>query len=290
MIADADIRSADPAAVIKQYEPYIQKLANRYIPTLSNTGAVDMDDLIQVGRIAVAEAQRKYNPETGSFINFLYYCIRSAMRSALGFDHQTGEPPEILVYLDEPLTEDTDATRLDMVPDTALNAEEKRIEQDTHDETAEAVRAAVDRLKSDRQREVIRRVWLDGQERETAAADMEINYKALCSLDREARSRLRRDHELKQYAMPFFHVGVNRFRSTWTSATEAAVLWREDHLPGYLSSDDDKRQQTRWTAKQGQSYITNLRRQLAALNATTEATGSQDPEDVQTSICTETGT
>ena len=59
MIEDRDIPGADPAQVIEQYEPYLQKLANRYIPALAQTGAVGMDDLVQVGRIAVTEAQRK---------------------------------------------------------------------------------------------------------------------------------------------------------------------------------------------------------------------------------------
>ena len=83
MIADRDIPGAEPAAVIEQYEPYLQKLANRYAPVLSRTGAVGMDDLIQVGRIAITDAQQKYNPERGSFLNFLFYIVRRAMRQAL---------------------------------------------------------------------------------------------------------------------------------------------------------------------------------------------------------------
>ena len=231
MILDKQVPTADPGELIIQYTPLIYKIERRYHELLDRSGAIDQDDLLQAGRLAICSAQKTYDPDGGaSFLSYSINRIRSYMRRVLGFKAD-GTLPEYMTYLDEPLAEDSDETRLDFVPDTALTAEERIVEQDGRQETIDAVRAAVEQMKSDKQREAVTRIWLDGQDTETAAAAMGIRKTALYSLDRAARSSLRRDYQLKQYAMPYFHVGVNRFRSTWTSATEAAVIWRDEHLP-----------------------------------------------------------
>lgn len=229
MIEDRDIPGADPAAVIEQYEPYLQKLANRYIPALSLTGAVDMDDLVQVGRIAAVEAQQKYRPEDGSFMNCLFYYVRKAMRCALGFNNQTGESPAALVYLDQPLSTETETTLGEILTDPgAVPLDEPIEEEETRRETSEQIRAALDRMKSDKQREVITRVYINGQDRAAAAADMNIRTTALYALDRTGRQTLRRDYRLRKYAetVPFVHVGLSQYNTTWTSVVELLALRR----------------------------------------------------------------
>ena len=237
MILDEQVPTADPEALVAQYDAFIKKIAKRYIPVLSRTGAVDLDDLYQVGRCALLNAQTKYDPAEGySFTTFVFNWIRSAMRRALGFS-STGAPPMSLDYLDEPLTgeEDCDTSRLDMIPDPSiLPFNEPLIDEESRQETAEAVRAAVDRLKNAKQREIITRCWLKEQPKPEAAAEMGIKLKSLQMIDLEARHRLQRDKRLRQYVVPFFHVTRSRFNSTWTSAVEAAVIWREEHLPQYM--------------------------------------------------------
>lgn len=235
-IPDSDIPGADPARVVAQYEPFVKKLANRYIPILDRSGAVGLDDLYQVGRIAVLKAQKQYKPDDGSFLHLLYFAIRREMRNALGFNPNTGAAPAQLVYLDEPIINDegNETARVDLIADPdILPFDEPMIDAETRQETAVEVRAALDRMKSDKQRDIIRRVYLDGQTRQQAAEETGAKIGAVYALDRDGRSTLRRDHELRAYAlyiMPSFHVGVTQFRSTWTSATEAAAIWREEHL------------------------------------------------------------
>ena len=226
-IPDEAIPAADPEVVVLQYELYIKKIANRYNSELQKTGAIGFDDLVQVGRIAILDAQKNYNPENGSFINCLFNYARKAMRRALGFNNQTGEPPMTMTYLDEPLSDDSESTRGDMIPDPNVRPmDEPIIEVETRNETYEQVHAALERMKSEKQKEVLTRVYLDGQERTAAAAEMNINTKALYALDQAGRNALYRDDKLKRYAytVPFIHVGVSQFNTTWTSATEMAVL------------------------------------------------------------------
>ncbi len=271
MIADHDIPGAEPAAVIEQYEPYLQKLANRYAPVLSRTGAVGMDDLIQVGRIAVMDAQQRYKPEEGSFLNFLFYAARSAMRRALGFNSQTGALPAALVYLDKPISDDESLTLADTITDpSAVPMDEPIIEEETSRETSEQVQAALERTKSDKQRTAVKLVWLDGKTRTDAAAEMEMNQGAFYSLEKSARSTLRRDYRLRQYVMqcPSFHVGINRFNQTFTSAVEAAVIWRNEHIPDYMSRKDASAEESdtgrQWTPAQHLAYMNRLKKKREA--------------------------
>lgn len=233
-IPDDLIPTADPQEVVQQYSGWVKRIANRYYTALERTGVIDLDDLFQVGCMAILRAQKAYDPNGGSgFLNFSSYYIRSAIRCELGFKAD-GTLPEQLVYLDEKITEDADDTRLDILPDPSPTAEEAIIEQDIQQEIAEAVRAAVDRLKNAKQREIITRCWLEGQDKQSVADDMGIKLRALQSVDTEARHKLRRDIQLKQYAIPFFNVSLGRFNTTWTSAVEAAAIWREEH--GYTES------------------------------------------------------
>ena len=234
-ITDEQIPTAPPDAVVQQYSPLVKKIANRYHPLLEKTGALDCDDLLQVGFLALLKAQENYDPAGGaSFLSFSQYYIRSAMRRELGFSSD-GRPPEETDYLDRPIGgEDDDIRLIDTVADDTPTAEENTIDQDSQQETVNAVRAAVNRLKSEKQREIITRVWLNGQDRESAAADMGMKVTALRSADMEARSKLKRDFWLRQYAVPFFHVGREQFNTTWTSAVELAVIWKEEHLPKLL--------------------------------------------------------
>lgn len=235
MIADSDIPGADPSAVIAQYEPYLKKLASRYIKALSRTGAVDMADLLQVGRIAVTDAQRKYNPENGSFLQYLSYVVRAAMRHELGFNNQTGAPPPAMVYLDETISEESETTRGDLVADPdAPRLDETIIDDENRQETAEQIRAALDRMKSDKQRAAVKLVWMEGKSRQAAADEMEMNQSAFYALEKAGRCTLRRDSRLRIFAetMPLFHVSVSRFNTTWTSAVEKSVIWRDEHIFG----------------------------------------------------------
>lgn len=231
-IPDKQIPTADPAAVIEQYRGWIAKIANKYAGLVAESGAVDMDDLIQAGSMAILEAQKTYNPEGGrNFTGWSFMPIRNAMLDLLGYrDKLRLRPPVPALSLDMPAGEEAEETLLDTIEDKNIKPFDECIcEEETHQETAKEVRAAVDRLKDDKQREAIRRLYLDEQDRKAAAEGMGIQEAALRSLDRAGRKNLRKDARLCDYVMPFFQVGAGRFHNTWTSAVELAVLWREQH-------------------------------------------------------------
>ncbi len=263
MFEDKDIPTADPEALINQYMPLVTKLANRYRVLLERSGSVDLDDLLQAGRIAIFDAQKDYTKGNGvSFLTCVYNRVKWYILRTLGY--KNGKLPPVLRYLDEPIqdqrssAEDSDRTLMDTIPDPTLTAEENTIEQDERQETIDAVHAALDRLKNAKQREVVTRCWLNEQTKPEAAAEMGIKLKSLQQIDLEARYKLRRDIDLKRfYALrfPLFRVSVSSFHSTFTSATEKAVLWRE----------------RKYDEMFGDGSFANL-------------TGRQDPDGVQTSF------
>ena len=237
-IPDKDIPMADPAEVIQQYSAWVQKIANKYTGIVEDSGVFDMEDLHQSGCMALLEAQKTYDPDRGkTFMSWSYLTIKSAMLTLLGYrDKARHIPPAPPIPLDKPISDDSDDRLLDTIEDPDyIPVDEQIIEKETREETKIEVRAAVDRLKNPAQREVIRRLYLDGQDREKIADDMGIETKKVSRLDREGRLKLRVDQRLCDFVTPFFKVGVTRFRSSWTSAVEEAVIWRDEH-EGLLNS------------------------------------------------------
>lgn len=231
-IPDEQIPSASPEAVIRQCEPFVRKLVKRYWRCLELTTVVDRDDLIQAGMISIMEAQKTYKPDTEKpFIGWVAFYIQNAIRKELRLRNGKMKDP-VFIRLDEPLTDDSEETRLDILEDpNGVPVDTNLLDDENHREAAEAVHAAICRMKSDKQREVIQRVHLDGQGKEQAAAEMGIKKTALYALENAGCSTLRRDHKLQEFVMnmPSFRVGLNSFQSTWTSAVEAEVIWKDEH-------------------------------------------------------------
>lgn len=231
-IQDKDIPGADPGRLLYCFQPLIKKVAQRYTGFLERSGAVGFEDLVQVGNIALLDAQSHYDPDKGaSFVSFSCYFLRSAMRSTLGFyGNGRMNPPPVFDYLDAPLMEeDPEAGSIvDTIPDpNAIDAAEYFAEEAEREEVASQVRAAVARLKSARQREAIQRVYLDGQDCKTAAEEMGIERRQLHSLNEIAKKTMRRDHRLKKFAYSQHHVTLRQFNTTFTSEQEEWILWKE---------------------------------------------------------------
>ena len=243
MIMDKDIPQADPGELIIQYTPFLYKIARRYqgiLDRYGTNGAISQEDLIQAGRMTIYAAQKKYNPEECAFTTFIFDRILTAMQRTLGITN--GKIPDIPEYLDEPLSEDAEESRIDFIPDPSKTAEEAHIEQENHQEVADAVHDAIDRLKNAKQREVITRCWIEGQEKPAAAVEMGINVRSLQSVDMEARHKLRRDKLLQRFylCLPSFQVGTKRFNTTWTSAVEMEAIWKDEHYPIELARSEQE--------------------------------------------------
>lgn len=241
-IPDKDIPNADQEQLVYCFMPWVKKIAFRYRELLDQISRVDEEDLFQVGSLALLKAQKNYDPEGGaSFLGFSKFYIRSAMRRELGYSSD-GQLPPSPVSLDKTLDDEADDSILDIIEDPNIQPfDEAMIEAETREKTVAEVHAAVDRLKSQKQHDIIKRIWFDGEARNGIAADMGLSHQRISAIEKNGFRKLSQDEQLKKLAydvVPFIHVGSSRFNTTWTSATEWAVLWREEHLAKLTSKND----------------------------------------------------
>ena len=225
-IVDAEIPSADPSAVLIQYNGLVHSVMNRYSNLVSMIPAVDADDLEQAAKIGLLMAKSTYNPQQGkSFCGWATWYIQKEIRRAIGFKGDCS--PEITSSLDEPLSDDDpDATKGDMIPDTGDSVEDI-VEQS---DRAEAVHEAVDRLPAN-QSEVISMAYFERMTVDEIGTVMDLTDKEVKSTKQTALDRMQRDKTLRKriFIDPYnIHVGIKAFNSTWISAVEKAVFLLEE--------------------------------------------------------------
>jgi RNA polymerase sigma factor (sigma-70 family) len=74
-------------AIVRRYEALVHKLVNKCFLY----GRIDTDELTQAGRLALAKAAEKWNPDKGSkFFTYAYTCVNNAVRRAAG---EQSRPP-----------------------------------------------------------------------------------------------------------------------------------------------------------------------------------------------------
>lgn len=229
-IPDDRICDADPEEIIAAFSQWVYKLVNQYRGIVSQRPDIDMEDLEQAGKLAILQAQKTYQAEKCSFLTWSGYYIKTAIHNALSLRKVSSSPETGLLSLDASIQGADGITLASMIPDDHPTREEELIEQAEREEVAEAVRDAVGRLKANRIREAVQRIWLDGQDKKTAAEQMGITIGSLRMYDKTGRDALRLDKRLQKLVYPSFNVGLTKYRSTLTSSVEAAVLWREQHF------------------------------------------------------------
>lgn len=214
-------------------------VARRYALACRYDRAVSVEDLTQAGFFGLVKASESYNPERGSWAGWASWFIAREINKALGY--RDGRPVKAHIgalSLDAPLNlDDPDApTGVDVLEDTSLPATDEALHLDN---MRQYVRRAIERIQSDRQRLVIQLCGLEGKPYEAAAAALGVSVERVRQLRGKALEALRKDKALREDARAdiadielrtpyYWHVGVNTFRSTHTSATEKAALWQMD--------------------------------------------------------------
>lgn len=214
-------------------------VARRYAAACQRDRAVSVEDLTQAGFFGLVKAQQTYDPARGSWAAWAAWAITKEIYKALGlYDGRPIKAHWAALSLDAPLNlDEPDApTGVDVLEDTSLPATDEALNLDN---MRQYVRRAIERIQSDRQRLVMQLCGLEGKPYEAAAAILGVSVSRVQQIREKALEALRNDKALREDARadiadielrtPYYcHVGVNTFRSTHTSATEKAVLWRMD--------------------------------------------------------------
>lgn len=222
--------------------------AGRYSWVLEKRNDIDREDLQQAAFLGILEAQRAYKEERGGLTTLAGFYARNEIRALLGIKH--GKLPPTLESLDEPLNDETEDTRLDLLADETLPEIDAAL---LEDEKRQTVRDAVSKL-AEEQRAVVELHFFEGKTYPQTAEEMNITPTRAVTIWAAARRSLSRNRYLKALAevnrsTPYLlGVGVTRFNSTFTSAVEELVLLRERLLQKalqvhYVQEDNCKQEE-----------------------------------------------
>lgn len=225
-----------------QYVQLASYWAGRYSWAIRARNDIDREDLQQAAYLGILKAQQEKEGEREGFATLAGFYARNEIRALLGI--KNGKLPPVMESLDEPISEESDETRLDLLEDESLpEADAGLLEA----EKRQTVRDAVERLKPD-QRAVVNMRFFQGMTYKETAAEMGVTPERAASIWDSARRNLSRDRYLKAVAevnrrTPYLlGVGVTRFNSTFTSAVEEIVLLRERLLEQVLKEQEKQQE------------------------------------------------
>lgn len=225
-------------------EKLVRLFARKYYSAITVNGpapgGVEIDDLVQMGFIAMTEAASVHDPERGSFVTLLTIYLKKFFREAIGkTTRQLRDPLNGCLSLDIPVGDDPDGpTRLDFVPDARdyLADVEARV---FNDELHAALEAALEGIPA-REASVIRSVYYDDRSLTETAAELGVSHQRAQQLRNSGLHRLRYGparSKLEQFVddrTSFYGGnGLQNYLTAQTSPVEKKVLFRE-RLREYL--------------------------------------------------------
>lgn len=197
--------------------------------------ATDYEDVVQAGFIGLMNAAQTFDHKAGAWSSWAGLHIRNEMRQVVGMRGKQG--PEI-VSLDTTIADSEDMTLMNTIADESLPEPDAAILQD---ETAQAVREAVETVENAAERAAIKSVYLDGLTASEAARRLDVNSREIYKLLRSGRAKLRKDKRLLK-ALPeldaetrfYAHKGITAFTRDRSSIVEDAVIWRNEKLREFV--------------------------------------------------------
>lgn len=208
----------------------VYTIARRYLAACERDRAVSLDDLAQAGYIGLIEAAQTYDEAKGAFSNWAVIYIRKEMREALGLHSSKPKADKDALSLDTEIGEDMTLSDTLAAPDDTEGLIDRS-------EMIQAVRGSVNALPAP-QNTLVRLHDLQGQSLAAAGQHCGMGLSAARKAYAKATLNLRRNERLRALAIAHHldrltnwhrHVGLEAYRSTWMSSTEALVYWRQEH-------------------------------------------------------------
>lgn len=216
-------------ALVKQNSGMIYKIAAGYCVFATRNRGVDMEDLMQAATIGLLSSVDSWDETRGSFISLAVFHMRREIRTALGIrsSKKQLETTTGVLSLHTPIGENDDTLLIDMVADDTAASPQTAAEKEN---LAQIVREEVARLPGV-ERVTVEKKWFYGAHRNELEAIHANHY----AIEKNAFQKLKRNKRLRalrdDYLTPVYHhKGVAAFQSSFISATEEAVLWRERYI------------------------------------------------------------
>ena len=137
----------------------VMQTARRWHRAFNGSRGIDLDDLEQVGFLALTKAAETWNPDSGAFSTWLTFQLKNSFSAAyfMRTEKDRRDPLNDAVSLDmPPAGADEDVMLRDVIPDEAA---ELAFEDVEHKDLCNAVQNAVLRLPEDQKAAIIREFW-----------------------------------------------------------------------------------------------------------------------------------
>lgn len=194
-----------------------------------------VEDLYNSGYIGMVKAVEHFAPESGTrFITFFGYYLRSEWQAAAGIHRKNLDPLLSSMSLDVPLDGEDGSTLNDLLEDPESTSSYEQVEESIYQEQLhDALEEALGALQEELSDTLRRRFYL-GQTCAEAAAELGVRPSVVRRREGEALRTLRRpsiSEPLRQYIEEhtnyYYHVGVQAFQHSKTSAVEYLAVKRE---------------------------------------------------------------
>lgn len=208
-----------------------------------------VDDLTQAGFLALMEAVKAFDPERGyRFLSWLSYPLQNQWNALLNLrtERQRSDPLNSAGSLDEPVSEEGETARGELVPDPAASEEfEDAINREWLRQLREAEEEALRKIPEE-SAEVIRGRYFEGLSYEQIAARREVDQKRARNIHEKALRQLRTPAIVKRLrpfcsdyiqSLALRGVGLQAFKNSG-SATERAVETLEEMEKRHKAEDD----------------------------------------------------
>lgn len=244
----------------QQVERFVAMRARTMAEKSNGRHGVTAEDLYQCGYLALVSAVETFSLDAGcKFTTWLDYHLRNEFARWGGWktDHQKREPLNNALSLNTPLSNDgEDETTLeDMQPDPAALQLYRDVEREIWlGQLRTTLEAALDELPTS-QGETIRRRYFCGEHQSEIGMVLGVSAQRVQQLENNGIRTLRKpplcerlESFVESQTPYFYHVGVNQFQRTQTSAVERVVLIRE-RLCAMMKSENTE--DTIWKRKNG---------------------------------------
>lgn len=241
----AAIQAGETEAINQLWEQckgFIYQCAFKWARAWRDRPHCDTEDFVQCGYFALCDAVSAYQAERGSFLNFLYFYLKTEFSKCAGCrtGAQMKEPLNNAISLDAPASADADndTTLGDTIPgnDTGIEDVEEQMYRET---IAKEVRAAVHDLP-ERKSQTIEAHYLDGKTYEEIAAMLGVSGQWVAQLSKDGLKELRTGkHGLTLWELLgrdrnlYNRTGFSAWKNTGCSVQEWELLRKERMIQGY---------------------------------------------------------
>ena len=226
--------------------------ANRIVFNLPASAGVTFEDLYNSGYLALDDAIKRYESQSGEFTSLFMLCLKTAFAESSGFRSEKSKNDPLRQMstgsLDAPLKDTEDMALVDTIVDERNDYEavEERI---YNEQLHEALEQALNTL-TPREAEILRHRYYNGETLKEAGTAIGVTAEQARKIEGCAFTSLRRRKNLlslQQFVeerTPYYMRGsVKSFNTTGMSATEQAVLMREKLREEYTKIEELKARQ-----------------------------------------------